>query len=261
MSNRKKNISSSLIGKGMYVALAICLAGAGTAAWVTINSRISPPESPFTETPQVQQSQPQENIDRSLSAKEPEPQTITPVEQKQPDVSKEESTATEKSSVSSSSGSSSEAAVESTPVSRPQPQSEKSSTASFTMPLNTQVVAPFSGDKLVENTTLKEWRTHNGIDLKAAEGDSVRSACDGKVTAISFDPLWGTTVEITAEDYVLTYCGLREELPVKLNDHIAMGETVGTIDTIPCEAKSGSHLHFTVKHNNEYIDPLSLLSE
>ena len=122
-------------------------------------------------------------------------------------------------------------------------------------------MAPFSGDKLVENTTLKEWRTHNGVDLKAEAGAMVKSASDGKVTAISFDPLWGTTVEVTTKDYVFTYCGLAEELVVKLNDTIAVGENIGTVDVVPCEAKAGTHLHFTAKQNNEYIDPLSLLSE
>ena len=260
MSNRKKNLSHSLLGKGMYVALAVCLAGAGTAAWVTINSRLTEPQTPFTETPQAQSTQPQENIEPQLST-QPEAEEITPVEQKQPAVSKEESSSTDESSASSNSGSLSEDTTVSVPVTEPRQQSAESSTPSFTLPLNTQVMAPFSGDKLVENTTLKEWRTHNGVDLKAEVGDMVRSACDGKVTAISFDPLWGTTVEITANDHILTYCGLAEELTVKLNDHIALGETIGSVDVVPCEAKSGTPLHFTIQHNNEYIDPLSLLSE
>ena len=119
----------------------------------------------------------------------------------------------------------------------------------------------YSGDKLVENRTLKEWRTHNGIDLQAQNGDMVKAACDGKVTAITFDPLWGTTVEVQSNEHTLTYCGLSEELNIKLNDHIKLGDNIGTIGEIPCEAAEGLHLHFTVQHNNEYIDPFSLLSE
>ena len=109
MSNRKKNISSSLIGKGMYLALAICLAGAGTAAWVTINSRISPPESPFTETPQVQQSQPQENIVPEAVLEQPsvKESETTPTEQKQSNIIKEEAPSYDGVSSSSDSPSSS----------------------------------------------------------------------------------------------------------------------------------------------------------
>ena len=68
-------------------------------------------------------------------------------------------------------------------------------------------------------------------------------------------------MEIQSGDYVLTYCGLSQDLNVKLNDSIAMGEHIGSVDVIPCEAADGIHLHFMVENNDEYIDPLSLLSE
>lgn len=259
--NNRNHFSRFFLGKGIYVALAVCLAGAGTAAWITINNRIAQPD-PFTETPQVQQTEPQENIDPSLSAQEsPENTEVTPVEQKQSDIVKPESVSTEEPSDSSSSGSSSEDTTASVTVSEPLEPSDKSQTLSFTLPLNTQVLSPFSGDRLVENKTLKEWRTHNGVDLKAEQGDMVKSACDGKVSAISYDPLWGTSVEISSKDYVMTYSGLGQDLAVKLNDPIAMGESIGVIGEIPCEAAEGLHLHFTIKKNNEYIDPLSLLAE
>ena len=39
----------------------------------------------------------------------------------------------------------------------------------YAMPLDGEVVNPFSGGELVKNNTLKEWRTHDGADLAAAE--------------------------------------------------------------------------------------------
>ncbi len=261
MNKRSNKFNGFWASKGIYVALAVCLAAAGTAAWVTVNNAIAP--DPFTETPQVEQIQPQENIEPQKVLEQPieSPQETTPAEQKQPDITKEESKPISDSSSFSGSVSSSEESAVSVSVSESLQPSDASQALSFTLPLNTQVLSPFSGDKLVENRTLKEWRTHNGVDLKAEVGDSVYSACDGKVTAISFDPLWGTTVEVSAQDYIFTYCGLNEELPVKLNDYIAKGETIGSIDTIPCEANDGAHLHFSVTENQKYIDPLSLLSE
>ncbi len=267
----KRNLKQNLLGKGMYVALAVCLAAAGTAAWVTINNSLS--TDPFEPSPQVEQ--PQENIKEPLTSlevpeKAPEeaPEITAPVEQKQPNISRDSSSEnipSGKPSPSSSSSSLSKEPSASVSVSELSPPVEKSQTFSFTLPLNTSVLAPFSGDKLVENITLKEWRTHNGVDLKAEEGAMVKAACDGKVSAISLDPLWGTTVEVlchqNGKDYLLSYCGLSEELPIKLNDSISMGDNLGTVASIPCEAAIGSHLHFTVQENNEYIDPLSLLSE
>ena len=100
---KRNSFSRFLMGKGLYVALVVCLAGAGTAAWVTVNNRISEP-TPFAETPPAEV-QPQENINPSLSAEEPHINTeeTAPVEQKQPQVSKEESKPIEESSSSSSS--------------------------------------------------------------------------------------------------------------------------------------------------------------
>ena len=43
-------------GKGFYLALAVCLAGAGAAAWVAVDKTIENIETtPLSETPQVQQ--------------------------------------------------------------------------------------------------------------------------------------------------------------------------------------------------------------
>lgn len=261
MNKPYKKSNYFLAGKGIYVALAICLAAAGTAAWVTVNNSIS--QRPFTETPQVQQSQPQENIVPEAVLEQPsvKESEAAPTEQKQGDIVKEEVLSSSESFSSSDLPSSSMESTAPVSISDVQQPLDTSAVLSFISPLNTQVMAPFSGDKLVENRTLKEWRTHNGVDFKAEVGDSVKSACDGKISAISFDPLWGTTVEVTADSYTLCYCGLSEELPVKLNDYIAKGETIGSVSTIPCEAKDGAHLHFSVSQNNEYIDPLSLLSE
>ena len=259
--NKRNSFTRFLMSKGLYVALAICLAGAGTAAWLTVNHQISQ-SSPFTETPPAEM-QPQENIDPSLSTEEPlDPvEETTPVEQKQQNISKEESKPIAESSVSSNSGFLPADTAASVSASESLQHLEESQSISYALPLNTAILAPFSGDKLVENRTLKEWRTHNGIDLQAESDDIIKAACDGKVTAISYDPLWGTTVEVKSNDYLFTYCGLSEELNIKLNDHIQLGDHIGTIGKIPCESAEGTHLHFTVQLNDEYIDPFSLLSE
>lgn len=268
-----------MMGKGFYVALAVCLAGAGTAAWVTVNSTIDKIESPLSPTPPVAQKEDSgmENPGSPLSApekKEPAAlgESIASVGEKKEDVKKPSSSekkpsdkkpsgdSSKKPQPSSNSSSSAKEFSASVQPSEQQKQPAKSQTSSFALPLDTKVMAPFSGDKLVENTTLKDWRTHNGIDLKASKGDSVKSANEGKITGISFDPLWGTTVEVSSGDLVMTYCGLSEKVNVKMNDTIRAGEIIGTVGEIPCELALEPHLHFTVKEKGVFIDPLSLLS-
>lgn len=273
MSNQNKGrFSRFIMGKGFYVALAVCLAGAGTAAWVAVNNTMNQVQSPLEPSPQVQeQTDPSLGKDPSpldapkqqekpSSPQSGKPQT-TPAEEKQNSVKKpEELPAAEPSSDSSSASSSANTPVSVLP-SAPQEQSVRSQTSSFVLPMNTPVMAPFSGDQIVENITLREWRTHNGVDLSASLGDPVRSASDGKVTSVSYDPLWGTTVEITDGDLVLTYCGLNEQLNIKINDHVRAGDNLGTIGEIPCELALDPHLHFTVTQDSQFIDPLSLISE
>ena len=43
-----------------------------------------------------------------------------------------------------------------------------------------KVLAPYSGDELVYNATLGDWRTHNGVDAAAAAGDEVPAVKGGR---------------------------------------------------------------------------------
>ena len=83
------------------------------------------------------------------------------------------------------------------------------------LPVEDTVFNLFSGTELVKDETLDKWHTHNGIDIKAELGAPVRAVADGVVSAVKEDPMWGTVVEIThADDLVSRYCGLDEELSV-----------------------------------------------
>ena len=51
-------------GKGFYLALALCLAGAGAAAWVAVDKTIDNIESaPLSETPQAETMHPEDQLD------------------------------------------------------------------------------------------------------------------------------------------------------------------------------------------------------
>ena len=112
---------------------------------------------------------------------------------------------------------------------------------------------------LVKNETLGDWRTHNGLDISAALGTSVLSACDGTVTDIRNDPMWGNVVEVSSGDYVLTYAGLGDDVLVEEQATVTAGQPIGSVGEIPCELSLEPHLHFDVKQNGEYVDPASLV--
>lgn len=271
--NSKGKFSSFIMGKGFYIALAICLAGAGTAAWVTVNSTMDSIQSaPFGEAPQAAEEQKGagsqlQNVQQEAQVQEslqPSKETQQ-VEQKAQDVKKDSSpSAADSSSALTQQFSSEEPASSGEPAmpSELPIVQEKQQPSSYSLPINSKIMAPFSGDNLVENVTMKDWRTHNGIDIKAEVGADILSACNGKVTNIKNDALWGTVVEVTSEDgAVLTYCGFNEKLNVKINDFVETGDKLGVLGEIPCEISLEPHLHFAVKQDGNFVDPLSLIQE
>ena len=58
-------------------------------------------------------------------------------------------------------------------------------------------IAAFTGDELVYSETLGDWRTHNGTDYTVPEGKAITPAVGGTVTAVRWDSLWGSVVEVT----------------------------------------------------------------
>lgn len=115
--------------------------------------------------------------------------------------------------------------------------------------------AAFSGDTLVYNATLGDWRTHNGTDYTAAAGADVFAVAAGEVSAVYTDALWGTVVEVTSADGTLwKYCGLDKAAPAR-GDRVAGGDVLGTLaEALPAEADGGAHLHLERLQDGRWTD-------
>lgn len=123
------------------------------------------------------------------------------------------------------------------------------------------VIASFSGNELVKNSTTGSWQTHNGTDYAAAAGDSVFAVSDGEITAVNDDPLWGVTVTIDHHNgYITKYCGLADNLSVQTGDSVSSGDTIGAVgDTADIESSDDSHLHIEITHNGKYVNAEDIL--
>lgn len=132
----------------------------------------------------------------------------------------------------------------------------------YVVPASGAILAEFSGDVLVKNVTLGDWRTHNGMDFAAVEGDRAVAVYGGKVVYAGVDDLWGFRVELLLDTgYTVIYSGLSQELSVKAGDRVEQGGVIGAIgDGTIIEASLGRHLHFEVIKDQKYIDPASLLA-
>ncbi|MCH5324471.1 MAG: M23 family metallopeptidase [Eubacterium sp.] len=128
------------------------------------------------------------------------------------------------------------------------------------MPVEGEIINPYSGGELVKSETLGVWKTHDGIDIACDEGSSVKAAAAGKVTQIRNDPLWGVCVVIDHYDgYQGFYYGLDKQLEVNEQQEIDAGEIIGKTAPFDCESKLPPHLHFGMKFSDKWIDPAEFI--
>ncbi len=279
--NHDSKFSRFLSGKGFYVALAVCLIGTATAAWVAIDST----QNAILEESSSQLSSSQ--VSRSSSSSS------------QPGGSSSSSSTASKSSLAGPSLASSKASssISNTASSKPAAETvtdEPVSSAvvneenpdtqdvnapvediavdealfatqeplAFTMPIDGEVFGVYSQGELVRNVTLGEWRTHDGVDIRAEKGSPVRAVADGVVSQVYHDPMWGTVVEIThAGGLTSVTSGLDPAVAVKQGDSVRIEDTIGVVGSILSEISLEDHIHFGLKQDGNWVDPISAMGK
>ena len=148
----------------------------------------------------------------------------------------------------------------STPSEQPSESSTKGGIKT-SAPVQGEQIAPFAAESLAYNATTRDWRTHEGIDLSAALGDTVKAAADGSVYTVYDDESLGTTVVLRHDGgYTTHYSNLAEDVAVKVGDTVKAGDTLGKVGhTANIETAAEPHLHFAVYRNNVPLDPAEFL--
>ena len=129
-------------------------------------------------------------------------------------------------------------------------------------PVEGSPIFGYSMEALSYNQTTRDWRVHNGIDLAAEDNAPVMAAADGEVYTVYEDDIMGHTVVIRHSDgYTSCYSSLSDKLEVKPGDKVVMGDTIGyAADSAIVESTLGSHVHFSVTHYDEPMDPEEFLA-
>lgn len=213
-------------GRGFYIALALCLVAVGVLGWYAIFGDKEPVQEAVNPTPVVEQTpvNPEPVVEdpevNALQEKEPEP-VVEPVVE----------------------------VVEIVEVEELLPQ--------VISPLDGTTVTVFSMTELMYDETMGDWRTHDGLDIQAAEGDAVKTAADGTVVEVLDDELMGTTVIIEhAGGYTTQYSSLQEDPPVGKGEEVFAGDIIGYVGaTAAAESTMGPHLHFSVFKDGKIVDP------
>lgn len=122
-------------------------------------------------------------------------------------------------------------------------------------PVVGDIVAAFSATELTYNEVLGDWRTHGGVDISADVGTEVLAATAGSVTAITNDPVTGTTLTLDHGDGLVTVYGNLngDTLCVAEGEQVEAGAILGCVgstgdQTAPC-------LHFAILEDGTSVDP------
>ena len=131
----------------------------------------------------------------------------------------------------------------------------------YVWPLSGELERLYSVDTLSYDVTMRDWRTHDGLDIMAELGSTVVAARAGTVESIVADSLYGTVLTIDHGDGVKTvYANLADVPAVNVGDWVEAGATIGSVGTTAiCEIGQGTHLHFAVTVNGVHADPLEYL--
>lgn len=232
MANKVKSL---LGGPGFYAVLALCVLAVGVGGYFLLFGEPAQTEAPTG--PDTAASAPVED----LPEHEPVVETVPPEEpeeETEPVVMPEVTIP-----------------VDDTPVVAEEPHV-------VVLPIQGEVLTAFSVDQLLYNETLDDWRTHDGVDIAAAEGDAVLAACAGTVSSITDDPLMGTTVVIQhSGGYETTYANLQAEPPWRRATRCPPGRPSAQWEPPPRRRPAqGAHLHFSVAKDGEAVDPDAFLN-
>ena len=233
MSDNKGN-GSFFAGKGYYIALILCAAAIGITSYVySANTEKGEPASVEETYQDVLAGPPAMTEDVAVIATEPRTQP----------------------------GQAAVPAVPSAPAATTPVPGQKKPLKTMS-PVEGEPVFGYSMEALSYNQTTRDWRVHNGVDLAAETGAQVVAAADGEVYSVFEDETLGYTVVIRHDSgYTTSYSCLTEEICVEPGDRVTMGTAIGCAgESAIVETAMGSHIHFSVSHYDEPMDPMEFLS-
>lgn len=128
--------------------------------------------------------------------------------------------------------------------------------------MNAIIYAPMDGELVItsdfgtrQKPCARCSSQHRGVDLRATVGTNVYTPANGRVASItSASSNCGIGVVIDhADGYRTTYCHLSKVM-VNVGDNVQGGCLIGLSGNTG--ASTGPHLHYAIKYNGTWIDPL-----
>lgn len=120
---------------------------------------------------------------------------------------------------------------------------------------NYYTVTSYYGNRL--HPVLKVYKMHTGVDIAGAgcNGKNVVAAADGKVITAGWISGYGYTVMIDHGGGIVTLYAHSQKLLVKVGQQVKRGEAIMKVGSTGYA--TGPHLHFEVRVNGKYVNPLN----
>lgn len=98
---------------------------------------------------------------------------------------------------------------------------------------------------------------HNGVDLAAPGGSPILAAYDGVVVAADYTSAMGNYIMIDHGDSLYTIYMHASALYVSKGQEVSRGQTIAAVGSTG--RSTGNHLHFSVRQNGNYVNPMSYI--
>lgn len=241
-----KKLEGFFTGKGFYIVLFLCAAVIGVSAWMMAAGNETMNDTSNTNTVGMEN----KRVETIILAPETDTDRQSVMADSQP-----EAAAVDEETPVLDSGS-----EELTQVWHEGDVMEEAAPM-YIWPVQGALERPHSMDALAYDVTMRDWRTHEGVDIAAALGSTVTASHSGRVESIENDDLYGTVVTLNHGDGTSSrYANLADDVMVNVGDWLECGAAIGSVGTSAlCEIGQGTHLHFALYVDGQSVDPLEYL--
>ncbi len=120
-------------------------------------------------------------------------------------------------------------------------------------PIEGTVTSVF-GSRESENKNVEGY--HTGIDIAAESGTDIKSSFDGIVTLVSNEGDYGKHLKVRCNNVTMLYAHCSKIL-VKEGQIVGKGQIIAKVGSTG--NSTGPHLHFEIRVDDRFVDPLKIL--
>ena len=125
----------------------------------------------------------------------------------------------------------------------------------FIMPVEGRISGQFGGQRIMNNIPKNP---HQGMDIAAKEGTSIKASADGEVVLAYPDLFYSGNVVVIDHGFGLqTIYAHMKDINVKVGQTVKQGEIIGTVGKTG--RATGPHLHWGASLRNVRFNPQSLV--